>query len=176
MHPRHHPTRVVIAAAREANARFLAASPPSPPPPETTGAIYDSATSDVSYTTPAIRIGSTVYMPDEELAVEVNASHARIRQELVTERRGLSAMGDPDADYKAYKIVSDRERSKPPLEQAPYSVRFALDYRRSQATGQANTVKIFVQAHRDGRPPQERIPVWFVNLKGGLAKDFYFAD
>ena len=47
MHPRHHPTRVVIAAAREANARFLAVSPPLPPPPEATGAIYDSATSDV---------------------------------------------------------------------------------------------------------------------------------
>ena len=181
-HVQQLPTRVVIAAAREANRQFLEAFPSSYST-TATDAIYDSAT-DPNHdpnqgVASAIRIDTAVYMPDEEIAVEVNARYAEIRQNLVLERRRFVALGHANADWKAFKTVRASLGQMRVIEQAPYKVFFRLDYREGRATGQANTVRIYVEARRTGGAADERsdpIPVRFINLYGGLAKDFYFAD
>ena len=124
----------------------------------------------------AIRIDTAVYMPDEELAVEVNARYAEIRQNLVLERRRFVALGHANADWKAFKTVRASLNQMRVIEQAPYKVFFRLDYREGRATGQANTVRIYVNAVIAADEQSDPIPVRFINLYGGLAKDFYFAD
>ena len=178
MHVQQLPPRVLIAAARELNRQFLAAEVEA----AAIGAIYDSE-ADPNHDTnqgmaSAIRIDSTIYMPDEDLAVEVNRRYTKIRQDLVTERRRFTYLGEANADWKAFKKVQASLRQETLIEQAPHKVFFRLDYREGRATGQANTVRIYVEARRTSAEGEQSdpIPVRFVNLYGRVASDFHFAD
>ena len=160
-----HPTRAVIAAAREANAlfqdeeRFEAG----------TGVIYDGAMAN-SAMDPAIRIGSAVFMPDEPLAWDVNARYARIVKQVEQTADELGKQRVAGSNYMAYKRVADLLRREPDIERNGYHVRFRLTYTAAEAQGQVSVTHVKVTAVRDG-DVRNVMPVWFVNLKGGFAKD-----
>jgi len=170
-HVEQLPTRVVIAAARELNRQFLAAEAVAAAATTATGVIYDGATAN-DPKAPAIRIGSAVFLPDERLAVEVNARYARIASDVVATAAALEAMGEDGSNRKGYKRVADAVRRAGDIQVDGYSVRFRLTYTASEVQGQVSVTHVKVTATHDSNP-NHVMPVWFVNLKGAFAADVF---
>ena len=163
----HHPTRVVIAAARKANADFLAAYPAS----ADTGVIYDSTAAN-DPKAPAIRIGGALFLPDEQLAVEVNARYAQVASDVVATATALAAQAVGGSNRMGYKRVADALRRGDDIQVDGYRVRFRLTYTQAEAMGQTSVTHVKVTATHD-RNPTQVMPVWFVSLKGSFAPDVF---
>ena len=139
-----------------------------------TGTVYDS-TSMQNDARIAIRIGSKVFMPDEELAQKVTTAYKSIERELprTSDQIAEGKLKNDNPTWNTNRAAFERVKAKihnaPDLRVGPYTVRFRLSYSPAEAQGEVSVAHIKVTA-MDGGTVR---PVWFVPLQGALAKDIY---
>lgn len=125
-----------------------------------------------SFDTPAIAIGSTLYLPDDDFAMKVKRGYEEISEAL---DRMLATGASLAQAFTQVRRYYEKEENQILL-RSPNDelVVFDLRYFKKEGTGkETDMVRIYAEYithnRRIGPPP----PVWLVSLEGQQSRDFY---